>query len=465
MGIVALGVSAKIISKIRGRMRSLGNQQDLRQRLTSVAHLLAGNFTGSLIGLAAFALTARALGPADYGILALCFGYARAVERLVSFQSWQPLIKYGAAAREVNALGDLAQLMKFGFLLDLAAALLGFMVAVLIILLASPLFGVGAEGRSLALIYSLVLPFQLTGMPTATLRLFGRFAALAYAQVLSSIIRVVLCGLGLVLSWGLAEFTIVWMAMQIVGSISMVLLAFRELRRNGVGPILSAPLAGITERFDGLWRFAMSANISLTVRSSANELDTLLVGYLADPASAGLYHIAKRIGRIAQQGGAQIQAVVYPELATLWSQSKRTAFARAIRQTQVMLLSAGLAFVALIYILIEPLLLLLAGPAFVAAAPLVVVQAIAVMMTLNGSVLRSALLAMGLQAQVLRSVLLATAAFHLTAFGLIPRIGAMGANIAHIVMATIWFATMMLTYRMTLARAPAPASEDGSGAG
>lgn len=420
--------------------------------MTSVAHLLAGNFAGSLIGLAGFALTARALGPADYGILALCFAFTRAVERLVSFQSWQPLIKFGSEAIAVNATADLARLMKFGFLLDAAAASLGFLIAVLIVLLASPLIGVGEEGRTLALIYALVLPFQLTGMPTATLRLFGKFAALAYAQVISSIIRVGLCALGVVLSWGLLEFTIIWMAMQIVGSIGMVLLAFRELRRNGIRSVLTSPLKGVTERFPGLWRFALSANISLTIRSSANELDTLLVGYLADPASAGLYHIAKRIGRIAQQGGAQIQAVVYPELAGLWTQSLVAAFMRAVRQTQIMLLGAGVAFVVSVFLLIEPLLRLATGPEFVAAAPLVTVQAVAVMMTLNGSVLRSALLAMGLEAKVLKSVLLATAAFHATAIALIPQIGAMGANVAHIVMATIWFGTMLMTYRVEVAR-------------
>lgn len=447
-----MSVVKRIAKKIRARSQSWRGQQDLRQRVTSVAHLLAGNFASSLIGLAAFALTARALGPTDYGILALCFAFARAVERLVSFQSWQPLIKFGAEARAANATSDLARLMKFGFLLDAAAAFLGFIVAILIVVLASPLVGVGEEGRNLVLIYAMVLPFQLTGMPTATLRLFGKFAALAYAQVFSSIIRVGLCALGVALSWGLLEFTIIWMAMQIVGSISMVLLAFRELHRNGIDHVLSSSLKGVTERFPGLWRFALSANLSLTIRSSANELDTLLVGYLADPASAGLYHIAKRIGRIAQQGGAQMQAVVYPELAALWSQSLIAAFMRAVRQTQVMLFGAGVAFVALIYFFIEPVLRLLTGPEFVAAAPLVTVQAVAVMMTLNGSVLRSALLAMGLQAKVLKSVLYATAAFHVTAIALIPQIGAMGANVAHIVMATIWFATMMATYRVEIAR-------------
>lgn len=143
---------------------------------------------------------------------------------------------------------------------------------------------------------------------------------------------------------------------------------------------MSAPLRGITAKFPGLWKFAISANLSLTIRSSANELDTLLVGYLADPTSAGLYHIAKRIGRIAQQAGVQVQAVLYPELARAWATKAVGAFHRAVAQMQGLLLAFGLLLIGGLYLLIGPLLTWAAGPDFAAAGPLVVVQSIAVTM-------------------------------------------------------------------------------------
>jgi O-antigen/teichoic acid export membrane protein len=219
-----------------------------------------------------------------------------------------------------------------------------------------------------------------------------------------------------------------------------------------VNRILTVPLRGITHRFPGLWRFALSANISLTIRSSANELDTLLVGLLADSVSAGFYHIAKRIGRTAQQAGVQVQAVVYPELARLWANKGFEKFAAIVRQTEWMLVAAGASLVVFIYLSIKPILLYTAGEKFLAAAPLVTVQAFAVMMMLSGSVMRSALLAMGRENAVLRSVMISTIAFHVTAFSLIPLIGAMGANVAHIVMSIIWMATMFLSYRSYMAQ-------------
>ena len=444
---LAVSLITELTIKAGRRAAHWRRQKDGWERLRNIAHLLTGNFAGAFIGLAGFALTARALGPSDYGVLALCFSFTRAVEKLVSFQSWQPLIKFGAQTLESGEPADLRGLLKFGLMLDIGAALVAWLIAILLVLFASPFLGIADATRTFALIYCTVLPFQISGMPTAVLRLYGKFSVLAYGQVFSGIVRVALCAVGVTLSWKLFEFTLIWMGTQIFGSLGMTALALRELRRRGVGAVLGAPLRGITQRFPGLWRFALSANVSLTIRSSASELDTLLVGLLADSVSAGFYHIAKRIGRIAQQAGVQVQAVVYPELARLWSNQSVEKFRAIITQTEWMLLAAGAAVVVFVYLAIKPILLYTAGDKFLAAAPLVTVQAFAVMMTLSGSVMRSALLSMGRETVVLRAVLISTAAFHVTAFGLIPLIGAMGANVAHIVMSTLWMTLMSIGYR------------------
>jgi O-antigen/teichoic acid export membrane protein len=439
--------------KIWAKLTSWRTEQDVAERFRRISYLLAGNVVGAIIGLVAFALTARALGPMEYGILALCFSYVRVVEKLVSFQSWQPLIKYGAQAQHEGRLDDLRQLLKFGLLLDIGAAFLGFAIAVALIIFLSPLIGISNEGKAFALLYCLVLPFQISGMPTAVLRLFGKFGVLAYSQVVSALIRVAFCLLGVAFSWGLQEFTLMWMGIQVFSSLSLTVFAFITLRKHGLTGVLRSSVRGISSKFPNLWRFAITANVSLTIRTSAFELDTLIVGYLADPVSAGLYHIAKRIGRLALQLGTQIQAVVYPDLAKLWSAARIGAFSRVVQHTQWLLIVAGLGFILGVYLTIEDLLRWTAGPKFVGAAPLVTVQTIAVMMTLVGTVQRSALLAMGSENTVLRSVVISTIAFHLTAFILVPQIGAMGVNIAHVVLAGMWMAIMLIDYRKLIAAA------------
>ncbi|APG88667.1 inner membrane protein YghQ (plasmid) [Sinorhizobium americanum CCGM7] len=433
---------AKYLNRLH---KMLAREKGLKGRLGNIRHLLTGNALTSLLGLVGFALTARALGPSEYGILALCFTYTAAIERLVNFQSWQPLIKFGAESKSAETL---ASLFKFGLLLDVSAAATGCVIALALVWAFGPWLGISSAVSGLVTLFCAILPFRISGMPLAVLRLFGKFRTIAYGQVASGVFRAGLCAIGFAFGGTLHDFVLIWMAAQIFGSLSGLLLSLAELRRQGMlASMLKAPVRGISAHFPGLWKFAISTNLSLTLRSSANQLDTLLVGYLADPTAAGLYHIAKRIGRMMLQIGDHVQAVLYPDLARAWAASATEAFHRAVTQMRVLLLGFGILLVGAVYLTIDPVLRLAVGPDFEAAGPLVVVQSIAATMTLYGTITRSALLAMGREDRVLSSVLVATMAFHGTALALIPRIGPMGANLAHMVMAAIWLSMMAVAYR------------------
>ena len=416
-------------------------------RLRNIGHLLSGNAASAAVGLGAAALTARGLGPADYGILALTLGYTRAVERLITFQSWQPLIKYGAELQGPEHDDDRRALLKFGLVLDVVGALAAWLVALAFALLAAKWMGWSARTQLVVLIYICVLPFNLNGMATAVLRLYGRFRIAAYGPVGGGVVRLALCGVALLEHADLVVFTAIWMITQVIGALMVMLLAFRVLRANGVHGVLSAPLAGVTARFDGLWNFAWSSNLSLAMRSSANQLDILIVGALAGPAAAGLYNIAKRVGRLAEQVGTQAQAVLYPDIARLWAGGRIAEMRRVVWQVEGLLFATGAAGVAVFAVAGEPLLRLLAGKAFVGATPLLIMQMVAVTLAMTGTGARSALLAMGRQQSVLVATLIGTLGFHVTALLLIPRIGAMGANVAHTVLGTIVSLLMIAEFR------------------
>jgi O-antigen/teichoic acid export membrane protein len=442
----------------KGFARRFKTDHALGKRILNVAHLLTGNFFTSLIAFVTFALTARALGPNDYGLLALVYSYTRAVERIVSFQSWQPLIKYGSSLNEEKDQARFSSLIKFGLALDVTGAVISWAAAVVLITVAAPLFDWSDRTVDLVWIYSTVLLFRLTGMPTAILRISGRFRTIAYGQLGGVAFKLILCIIGVATGGGIIFFAYAWMISQIVSSLVTLGFAFRLLHLRGARNVLFAPLKGILHQFPGIWNFAWSSNLSLTIRSSAQEFDTLLVGALADPASAGLYNIAKRIGRMGQQIGTQVQAVLYPDLARLWAQRAVAEFYRAVMQIEVLLTVTGVAIFLLFFLLGEPILRIAAGPGFTAAAQLLTVQAVAVVLILSGSAMRVGLLAMGLHRKVLEVVVIATVAFHLTAILLIPQIGAMGANIAHIVLGVIWVVGLSLAFRR--GRRPDDKNED-----
>jgi O-antigen/teichoic acid export membrane protein len=457
----------------RGRLSRIGRatrlswrgDRPLRDRLRNIGHLLAGNFLSSVTALIAVALAARALGAEGYGFLALTITYVRAVERLVSFQSWQPMIKYGAALDEPGDRADLKVLLKFGFCLDVGGAVAAWLAALAGAMIATLLFGWEQRTFELVAIYCTVLLFSLTGMPIAVLRLAGRFRITAYALVISNICRVTLCVVGLAIGGDLAYFLMVWMATQIAGYGILVIAAIRELRRQRITGLLRVSLKGVTARFPGLWGFALSTNLSLTLRSSAQQFDTLLVGALAGPAAAGLYNIAKQIGKMAQSVGANVQAVIYPDVARLWAMRAVTAFRRAVMQVEVALAAFGTLGVLFFLVTAEPLLKLMAGPEFASAGPLLIVQMVAVTLTLAGSAANTGLLAMGLQRKSLIVVIASTLAFHLSALVLIPHFGAMGANLAHVIRGLIWLVGLFVIFRSAVREGPAAQPEPPASSG
>ncbi|MXN67431.1 oligosaccharide flippase family protein [Stappia sp. GBMRC 2046] len=422
----------------------------MRLRLINIGHLLTGDFLGTLIGLLVFIISGRALGTENFGILALTISYGRAVQRLVAFQSWQPLIKYGAELSKPEHIEDYKSLMKFGFLVDVAAAAVAYLVAIGGALIFGPLIGVSEAALHLVLIYSTILLFNINGFPTAVMRLAGRFRIMAYSSLLNLMLRLVLCVFGLIFEQGILYFIIIFAMTQILGSLFLFVLAMFELRRKGASGLLWAPIRGVSKRFTGLWAFTIGSNVELTLRATANELDTLFVGALAGPSAAGLYHIAKRFGRLMLQFGVRVQAVLYPDVARLWADRAIDEFRKTVMQMELLLAGlGGLIFIG-ISLTIHPIIHWTLGDEFIDAAPLVTVQMIAVAMVLSGSVARSALLAMGRQLVVLKIVVIATLAFHATAIVAIYYIGAMGANIAHAVMATILLVGLLTAYTSAL---------------
>jgi O-antigen/teichoic acid export membrane protein len=434
-------------------LRSLANDSmfdALRTRLRSVGHLLTGNMAEALLGLAVVAIAARSLGPTDYGLLVLAFSYARALERLISFQSWQPLVKYGAPLLAEEDREQLKSLLKFGLLLDLAGALASFLIGIGLALAGGALFGWSDSLRTVLFICCLMLPFRLAGMPTAGLRIHGAFKSIAWIGTAGTAIRLAGSLAAMLMGGGITAFAIAWAGSQILASLLFLGAAFSLLKDRGITDIRKASVRNISSQFKGIWRFAISTNISLTLRSSANQLDIFIVGALAGPAAAGLYHIAKRAGRMAEQISVQAQAVLFPDVTRLWAKRDIAEFRRAALQMEFILVGFGVLCTIAAFVLGKPLLTLALGPDFSDTWGLVVVQMLAVTAMMAGVGSRAGLLAMGKDGKVLQATMAGTILFHVSAFLLVPQLGAIGANWAHVLLGLVYAGLMMVWFRQAL---------------
>lgn len=439
-------------------------QDGLFRRLFKNAGILfSGNAVTALLGLAAVTLTARALGPEQFGILVLIQTYVLIVASLVSFQSWQALIKFGAEALEGKREEDFKTLIKFGTLLDAGSAVLGTAIAIAAVYWVSLWQGWGPEIVRMASLYSLVILFYLVGTPTAVLRLFDRFKLFAVQQVSASILKVAGVVAVLLAGGSLIHFLLVWMISESFSYLLLLALGWRELHRQGYTGVMKSPMAGITQKHPGLWRFVWVTNLTGSVKLAGRELDVMLVGAFMGAESTGIYKIAKYFAKILAQVTDPLDQSIYPDLARLWVEKATGNFRRVILRLGALTGALGIGAWVGLALLGRTIIDLTVGVEYRAAyIPLIVYMAPFVLF-MFGVAFRSALLSMGQAGRVLQIHIVAYAAYFLALPFLMRNYDLLGAAISQAVFHSIWFVGMVSSIRSGISKqAEIPQPEKGS---
>lgn len=404
----------------------------MRKRVESVAHLMTGSVGNAVIMIGSLALATRALGPEAFGILAMTLAVGRVCERVVRFESWQPLVRYAATEEGANDPQRMSRLYLFGLILDVAGAGVAAILSVIVGFVLTSFFGFPEEMLPLVAIYAVAIALNLRGMSSAVMRMAGMFRTMAYVIFVAGILRLILAAIFYWAGAGLMTFVWVWTVSQVVDALLYNFIAFRQLGRQGTPSPLRARIGNLMRDYPGFLGFAFTTNASSALRTITHEADTLIVGAFVDSSAAGFYHLAKRMAKVAMQCGEMIQMVIYPDLARMWVGEKKQQFRKTIAGVQGLLavILGGIFIVALL--IGERMILLAFGIEFIASYPILMAQLVAVFLIMHSAPARSALLAMNRPRFVLISAATATALFLGIAFYAIPIYGAIGASFAHI---------------------------------
>lgn len=393
-----------------------------------------------MLQLAALALTARALGPERYGVLVLIQAWVLVVDRLVSFQSWQIVIRYGAEALEQQDAGGFRSIVKLALLLDAAGAVAGAAIAAGAIAIAARAFGWTAETEQLGLFYSATILFHLSGAPTGLLRLFDRFGWFAIQAAASGAIRLALVLWAFFRGADLSTFVLVWAAADVAGSALLFALGWSALAREG-HPLLAGSVAEARARHPDIGRFAIFTNLETAVRQVSREADLFLVRAFLDAGAAGLYHLIKQIASIPDRLTNPLYHSALPVIARLWAKKDLDAIWSHVAATRTLGLGVAAALVAGWLLAGRTAIELALGAAY---APIYVPAAIALAGTSlwAASFAYSALLvAMGLAKEKLRLTAIASLAAIALQLLLLPLFGLMGAASGYAVASVMWIGT------------------------
>ena len=423
-------------------------QDGFSRILANTGWLLGGKGVGAVLSLAYLAIVTRTLGVADFGQFALVLSAATVIKTIISFDSWQIVVRYGQP-HLADGRGDaLNRLLRFCILVDLASALAGGAIAGAIILLFGNALELGPHMGWPVWLFCMAMMVTIRSSPTGVLRLFDRFDSAAFAETMIPVGRMIGAAVAWVAMPDVTGFLIGWGAAELLCAASYWYLALR-VGDGRIGSWRAGRALDAVRENPGIVGFLTATNLQTSLTSIGQQVAVLIVGGFVGPAGAGLYRLANQLANSLTKISGLLSRSIFVELSRTTTQGKE-ALGDLFRRTNRLALAAGAVIVGLILLIGHPLLGLIAGEAFLPAYPLLLMLGIAACIELVGVSYRPLLMATDRAGLSLRISVIATLLLLGSQAALLPVYGTQGAAMANIAASLATFAMMGLASRRAL---------------
>lgn len=356
--------------------RSNPHAGPLARILKNVGWLLAGKGVGAVLSLVYLGLATRMLHPIGFGQFALVLSVAQAVVALVSFQTWQIIIRYGATHRAEGRTDALARLTSFCLLLDAGGAVVGCGIAAALVLWLDAPLGLPAALRWPALGFCTAMLLSVRSTAVGLLRLHDRFGAGALADSSTSFARLLGTLVAVCLGASVRGLLIAWAVAEIATAASYWLLVWQHAPLR-IKPLRRGDLAGIAAENPGLRAFAGVTNVGATLASVSKQVPVLVVGGMLGPAAAGAYRLAYQLAQALARASDMFARAAFAELSQVHAGGRRSELQRLARQTGRLALGAGIILAAVLLLAGRPILRAVAGRGYDGAYPLLLILGLA----------------------------------------------------------------------------------------
>ena len=401
-----------------------------------LAWLISGKGVGAVLSLIYLAIATRTLGPDNFGRFILVVSAASAINAFMTFNIWQVVVKYGQPfVRNRDAKG-LGRLVGYCAAMDLAAGIAGCAIAAVVTFLFDDLINLPDALAWQAFGFSAILMLTIRSTPMGILRLFNRFDTAALSETMIPIMRMIGALVALAYGPSIAAFLLAWATAELVCAAAYWFFAMRTVR-DEIGKLKPSGFWGIRKEMPGLSRFMAITNVSSTLGAVAAQLPVLMVGAFTGPAGAGFFRLGYQLAQAMTKISSLFSRSLYSELAHVHAHGKRAELFALFRKTSLIALGAGVISAAAILLLGKPVLLLMSGPAYADAFPLLALLGIAAAISLAGVGFEPLLLATngaGLSLFI-RGVMIIALIIGLAI--LLPIKGAAGAAIAVLIASTL----------------------------
>lgn len=373
----------------------------MRRILGNFGHLLRGHGIGAVMSFGAMALMARALGPAEFGLVVLIQTYAQLVRGLLNFKQFQGIVRYGVPLQDKGEIVTLRRLISISQRVDLFACVIATVTAFLLAPLIGPLMDMDHEYVMLLTLYTLVILSTGNNTALGILRLHNKFDVLGRQVMIGPAISF----FGVTFAWWFDSPVYVFVAIMALAYVAENVYLTWVGRREYISCIGHPDKGELVTRarmseFSGLrhfiWVTYWQSNLDLVPK----RVSIMLAGYLLGASEAGLLRLARQIASLLSKPAALVRQVVFPDLTRSWHQGNDD-FKMIAYRTAMIGGAFGMLFVLVGFFFGEGILGILFGQEYIAAASVLTLLLLAGTFDLTASSLRSAAYAIGHAGKVL----------------------------------------------------------------
>jgi O-antigen/teichoic acid export membrane protein len=325
-----------------------------RHPMTEGAVLLAvSQYLAAAIGLITSIVSARLLGPKDFGLTAVIMSYPMLLGALLAVKSGTVTTRYISAFRERYQDDALESICLLGFTLDFVVSLTAFILVAATAWWVAEHFFYAPGAAWLMVAFAAAFPiWSLHGTSGAILTSFQRFRWVAGLQILDQAISSVLVIGLLVAGFGVTGAVLGTAAGHVLKALIATTVASSVFYRERSTYWWHGSLARVKPLRKEISRLFGWNYLAVTWSGLIAQLPLMILAHLRGPEAAGFYRLATSIVTAGSYLETSMGKVAYPTLSMRWGADSRERFRQALQRWT---LQAGLP-VGLLVLLTIPFL-------------------------------------------------------------------------------------------------------------
>jgi len=306
---------------------------------------------GIMAGFISVTLITRYGGIDIYGMVAMMIALSGVMSQLLTFRTNEAVVNFYKRGKIKNMPGLCRLALLTGMLLDIAVGVVLFLLVKSFALLISTELLKHSNLETGVVIFSgFMLASFLRGTPIGFLLAEERFRLINSLKLVEQILKIVLFGIMIGFGIKMTFENVMWA--MLISAVFVSLIAYLLLLGKLLGPLRSAsmPYKYLSE----YGRFSLSTFLSSSLKAGSRNIDTIILGYITNPANVGIYNLFRQFLSPVLMLSAPFTVQIYPRFVHAVTENRSDAIKTTITHANGILLRG---FVFMLVVIVPALII------------------------------------------------------------------------------------------------------------